>query len=463
MSTGPDHEHDHDHGHDPGHDHDPGVRHEADVETAGSRVTMNVTVDADTVTSNVQEVARIFRQRAKLPGFRRGKTPMSMIRQRFKEEIREHVLEHMIPRHVAAEIDARGLKPLHNPILDKVDFDPEEPLVFTVHFDVELELEAAGYKDLAATKTIYPVTDDAVDKAVGNMREEAAKLESIDEGETARANDYVRISISIFPRDGKGKKLAEEDRYVHVGHEEAIPGLNSQLEGLKVGDTREFVTELGAPYPNHLLAGKEVTCRLEVSEVKRRHLPDIDDEFARDLGAADLEELRAKTREDFARHLEDEAERDVERQLLDRVLEVNPVDAPESMVEVRLDQAVRRAAEDLARQGIDPRHSIDWTSFRADNRPGAQRAVAEELLLDSIAAAEEIEVDDAEVVAEIKSHQEGHPGGTSAAVVQQMRKEGSFEALRKALVRRGALDFVKQHATIETVEGTPDVASEPAE
>ena len=436
-----------------GHDHS---NHETQFEQLGSRISMKFTVAAEEVARNVDEVAKAFRQRAKMQGFRRGKAPMSMVRQRFNEEIRDHVLEHMVPAHLGTELDARGLQPLCNPVLENVDFDPERPLVFSVHFDVQPEISMSGYKDLMATKSILRITDEAVDKAIDNLRERAAKLESVDGDEGAKQGDYVRTSIALFPRDGKGKKLAEEDRYVHLGEEQAIPGLNVQLEDLKVGDSREFLTELGEVYPNDLLAGKEVTCRAEVTEIKRRHLPAIDDDLARDLGLEDLAELREKTGEDFGRHMEEEAERDMERQLLDQVIEANNIDTPESLVEARLDQAVQRAAQELARQGIDPRTSMDWSRFRADNTADARRAVNEELLLDGIAAAESIEVGENEVVAEIESHEEGQPEGRVAALAQQMRKDGSFDGLRRAMVLRRALDFVKQHATIETVEEAPE-------
>ena len=451
-------DHDHDHGgHDHGdHDHDSAaVEHEASMERVGSRVIMEMTIGAEEVSAALDEVARAFRQQAKLQGFRRGKAPLAMIKQKFAEEIRENVLDRLIPLHLGHEIKARDLKPIHNPRLDDVDFSAGAPLKIKVHFDVEPEVEVGGYKNLDATRAVKPVSDEAVEKAVSSMREQAAKLESVDEG-GIELGDYVIAKITLFPRDGKGKKLAEEERFVRVGEEQAIPALNTQLEGQEKGGVREFVTELGASYPNDLLAGKEVTCRVEVQDVKRRHLPPVDDELARDLGFADLEELRVKMRDNYNERMEEEADREVTRQLMDQVIAANRIDTPESLVDVRLDQSMQRAAEDLARQGIDPRDSVDWAGYRADNRPHAERAVTEEILLDGIASAEGLEVDDADVLAEIESHHEGQPEGTGARLARQMRKDGSFEALRRAMLRRRALDFVKSHATIENVEASPE-------
>jgi trigger factor len=137
---------------------------------------------------------------------------------------------------------------------------------------------------------------------------------------------------------------------------------------------------------------------------------------------------------------------------MDQVIAENPVDAPESLVDQRLDHSMQRAAEDLARQGVDPRNSVDWAGYRTENRPHAERSVIEEILLDDIAEKEGIEVDDDAVMAEIESHQEGQPEGTGARLVQQMRQDGSFDGLRRAMLRRRALDWVKSHATIDSVE-----------
>ena len=430
---------------------DAGPNHEVTLERQGARVNLRLIVPAEEVAAHVQSVTQAFRERARLPGFRRGKAPISMIRQRFRDEIREHVLDHMIPEHVSTELQSHELRPLHAPILDKVDFDPEGPLTIAVHFDVAPEIEVSGYTGLKAARQREPVTDDVVERALGDLRERAAKLDPVAEGEATVAHDYVRAAVALYPKDGKGKRLAEEDRYVHVGEERAIPGLNSQLEGMSVGDAREFVTRLGDVYPNDLLAGKEVTCRVEVKDIKRRHLPGIDDELAKDLGLADLEELRAKTSEDLDRQLELQAERDVDRQLLDQVLEANPIDAPASLVDERLEQEMRKAARELASQGIDPQYSVDWRSFRADREAAAERAVKEELLLDRIADAQEIEVDDPTVAEEIERHQSD--GNTPVStIVQQMRKDGSFEGLRRLMVRQHALDYIRRHATIEGAE-----------
>jgi len=427
--------------------------HEAEVERHGSRVDLRVTVPAATVSDHVDEVSKAFRGQAKISGFRRGKAPMSMIRQRFRDDIREHVLEHLIPRHVSSELESRGIEPLHNPVLDDVDFDFDGPLTFRVHFDVRPEVEIQGYRDLQATRRVHRVTDDIVSRAMGDLRERAAQLEPV-EGAPVHTDDYVRAELTLLPRDGKGKKLAEENRWIHVGHEQAIPGLNSQLEDLEVGDTREFVTRLADAYPNDMLAGKEVTCRVEVEEIKRRHLPPVDDDLAKDLGLDDLAELRDRVRADLEQQVAERAEQGVEQELLEQVLEANDIEAPESLVEDQLDRFTEGTARELAQQGVDPREGVDWRSFRAERRETAVHAVQRRLALDAIADAEEIEVEDAAVVARIERHPRAAEEDPRA-LVQQMRQDGSFEGVRSMLRRERALALVKESATIDSVEVEP--------
>ncbi len=298
------------------------------------------------------------------------------------------------------------------------------------------------------------------------LRQRAARLVPADEGATASEGMFARCDITLLSKDGKGRRLAEENRFVPVGEEKAIPGLNDQLPGLAVGDEREFVTALADNYSNDLLAGKEVRCRVHVQELKRRHEPALDDDFAKDLDFESLEALREQIRENLAHEMEHKADRAVDDQLLARLREANPVDVPRSLIERRLDEMTRRFANDLAQQGVDPREAVDWRAFRKEQRGSAESSLAEEMLLDSVAEKAEIVVEDDDVTAEIQRQVERREGGQKrpvASVVQQMRKDGSFTAMRLSMRRRMALEHLRGRATIELESGGstgPEEASE---
>ena len=426
------------------------IDHEAEHSQDGVRHTLRLVVAADLMRRRLEVAAQAFREHARLAGFRRGKAPLSMVTQQFGNQIRQRVLDETIPEFVRSELQARDLHPLDSPALGDVEFSPGEPLTFTVSFDTAPEVVVAD-AELTATRQRPELSDEMVDEALANLRDRAASLAPASVGEVISAGMFARCDIALFAKDGKGRKLLDENRYVRVGEEGAIPGLNAQLEGLAVGDERTFVTELADAYPNSLLAGKEVRCRVQVSEIKRRQLPTIDDDFAKDLGFDDLAALRAKAGSDLTRSMEEKAERAVEQQLLEQLRTKNPVDVPESLTERRLDEMSQRFASDIAQQGVDPREAIDWAEFRAENRQRASDGIAEEMLLDRIADDEQIVVDDEAVTGEIRSQLAQSEGGNERSlpsVVQQMRKEGAYEGLRLTMRRRLALDHLQDRATI---------------
>ncbi len=336
-----------------------------------------------------------------------------------------------------------------------MDFEPGSDLEFTVRFDTAPEVTVENTA-LTASRPVVEVTDEMIDEALEQLRDRAGRLVPVAEGTAAAMEMFARCEITLLPKDGKGKKLAEDSRFVRVGHEQAIPELNEHLVGMAEGGSSEFVTELSQQYPNSILAGREVLCQVKLAELKERQLPEIDDEFAKDLGVEDLAALRARAGDDIRTNLESSADRAVEARLLQGLREANPVDVPESLVERRLDEMSRRFANDLAQQGIDPRNALDWQAFRGEQRGNAADSIAEEMLLDRVAENEGIEVDDDAVEAEIRSQLEQSEGGKErpvVSVIQQMRKDRSFESLRLTMTRRLALDHLRGHATIEDESG----------
>lgn len=444
------HSHDHDHhdGHDHGHDHDHGYT--ANHTQHGVRHVLEFVVSPESMSARVDAVAALFRDRARVAGFRRGKAPLAMVRKQFADDIRQRVLDDAIPETLSHELGHLGLQPLDTPQLDRVEFDSGGPLSFAVSFDTVPEI-SLGKLDFAVERQQPGVTDEMVQEAMQDLQQRFARLVPVAPGEAVAAGQFARCELSLLSRDGKGRRLAEENRFVRVGEERSLPALNEALVGMQVGQEKEVAVTVAEGHPNALVAGKELTCRVRVDELKERTLPNLDDDFARDLGLESLEDLRSRTRQDLDANLQQQADRRVETDLLAAFREANPVEVPESLLERRLDEMVRRFAQDLAQQGIDPRNAVDWGAFRRDQQTAAAHGLAEEMLLDALARDEGIELDDDAVVAEIRSHWERSEGGKSrplASIVQQMRKEGAFENLRLTMRRRSALERLKARASI---------------
>ena len=449
-------DHDHDHDDDDDHDDASGPEYDSTHEREGVNHKIEIVVPAEWMSDEYDGVAHAYRGRIRLPGFRKGKAPLTMVRQQFGDQIRKHLLDHVIPEFLSRDLRTRELQPIESPSLDQVEFQPRSELRFSVRFDTAPEVQATNTDGLTATVEIAAVTDEAVDAALEQIRERAARLVPADDGSTITEGSFVRCEIALFPREGKGKRLAEEDRFVRVGEETAIPSLNAQLDGLRVDDERTFIAELGQEYPNAILAGKEVSCRVRVREIKHRQVPTLNDEFAKDLGVEDLATVRARITEDLEREQHDRAERGVEEQLLEQMRDRHPIDVPGSLIERRLDQMTQRLATEIAQQSIDPAEALDWRGFRAENRVAAERSIAEELLLDRLCEDEGLVVSDDDLDSKVETQLRASEGGKTrplSAVLQQMRKDGSYETMRRTLMRRLALDRLKHHATIERIGG----------
>ena len=406
---------------------EPRAEHQATLLGDGVSLRLEIEVPAATVQKEVEHAVGSLRNRVRMRGFRRGKAPSGMIRQQFRDEIQRHVLDQLIPRYVSQELRARELNPIDAPRLDRVDFEPDAPLRFVVRFDVAPEVETVHIDNVRAVRRPAEVNDDMLERAIGRLRERAAELLPLPAEATAEAGDFARLNIKLMPRDGKGKRLAEENRFVQLGNEQEIPALNEHLAGLHAGEQRRFLTQLSESYPNALLASKEVTCEIEVQEIKRRQLPAVDDEFAKDLGFDGLVALRDHTTTELHRHAEEASERDVDQQLLASLRTANPVEVPPSLVDRRLDETMERVARELAQQGVDPREGVDWAAFRAEQKTPAEQSIAEEILLDHLAQQEDLKVSELEVDEEIRRRlqdSEGGKTGSLASIRQQMRRMG---------------------------------------
>lgn len=433
---------------------DQAPSHQAQHTQDGVRHTLEIVVSAESMAEQVEQVAQAYRGRVRVPGFRQGKAPLSMVRQQFGDEIRQKVLDHAIPDYLRREMEKLELEPIGSPALETLEYSSGEPLKFVVLFDTAPEV-VVGQKDFTVGRAEGAVSEADIDASLEQLRDRAASLVPVEDGIAATGN-FARCQISLLPKDGKGKRLAEENRFVLIGEEKSIPGLNAQLEGMETNQDREFVTELADEFPNAILAGKEVLCRVRIEDLKQRQLPALDEDLAKELGFETLDALRDKTRDDLATQMKENAEREVENQLLEQFRTANPVQVPEALIEPRLDEMVRRFAGDIANQGVDPRSAVDWAAFREQSRGHAEQSLADELLLDQLASDEQIEVDDATVQAEIQRQLDNREGGnqrTAASLTQQMRKDGSFDSLRLTLRRRLALEHLKGHATIDSVVG----------
>jgi len=416
------------------------------VQISGCKKNLVAEVPPETIEEEVGRLARKYAQQAKVPGFRPGKVPLAIIRQRYGAELREDVTQELISRTWKEAVLEHDIKPLTEPTVEKVESEPGSALKFVLSFEVMPVIEVADYKGVAVTLTPPAVEDSDVDAAMERYREEHAQFAPVETGEV-RDGHYVTIQLD-GEFEGGGKHIHEEDITLAVGASQTNRDFSENLLGAKVDEERRFDVAYPEDYRQKKLAGNTVHYQAKIKEIKEKQVPELSDDFARDMGAASLEELRGRIRDELVTNARRVAEEKAREGVLDQIVQRLSFDVPESLVQGELEDRARRIASNLAHQGIDvTKTSIDWKKVFEEERPFAEKSVRHRLVLDAIARQENLEITEDELDAEFRKI--GEQGGKSAAAVRaQFEKDQRLQQFRLYLLQHKSLDFIYRNATI---------------
>jgi trigger factor len=381
-----------------------------------------------------------------VPGFRPGKTPPRVIKQRFKDQILHDVAHDLIPRAVDNALRENGFEAVDTPDVRDVNIEEGQPLTFTASFDTVPPFDPGDLSTIAYKRASSAITEESVDLSMQRLRDRAARFEpvegrGIDHGDTA--------VVDLERREPNGATDKHTDVNIELGAKANPPGFDEQLLGLEVGATKSFDIHYPDDYAITELAKTDVSYTVTVKAIKRRVLPELDDEFAKDMGEFDtLVGLKARVREDLEHEAKHAAEREDRAELMKQLATRLPFEAPPSMVEREVDRRLEEFARRLIDQQIDPRQAgIDWNAFRESQREVAREGVAAALVLDELIRREHIEVSDDEVEREVARYAE-RTGRTPAAVRAALEKEGGLSRVSAGLRREKAVEFVLGRATI---------------
>lgn len=404
-------------------------------------------IEPELVEKEIEARAQHYARRVKVPGFRPGKIPVAVIKQRFRGQVLEDVVETLVNRVVFEELEGRGLKPLATPKVEDLKIEENKPLTFRATFETLPFIELPEYKGLEVKTRKAQIGDDLVDKEVDRLREEAARYDPV-EGRPLREGDFAVLDVD-YARDD-GTKKHDENVLVEVGADSNHKELNAALLGMSPGESKtvqiSYEAEGGAPN----LAGRTVEYALSLKAVKNKVVPAADDEFAKDLGEfASLAELKDRLRRQLTAAEERKIDRETRESLLDALVAKAGFEVPDALVERHMAARTRSAAEGLAMQGIDPRKAgVDWKEFHDAQREAAVRGAKADILLDEIGRREGIEVGEAELDAEVARLAE-RMKRPKESVRQAMEKEGELSALRARLREDKTLDLLKATAKME--------------
>jgi trigger factor len=414
------------------------------TDVTDTQKTIRFEIPSEVVDAEINRLAKDYSKQARLPGFRPGKVPATLVKQRFREQILRDVVNELIPRAVQDALLERGIEPVDTPGITEVALEEGRPLTFTAAVETVPPFDPGDLTAITLRAAPATVGEHAIEAALQRLRERAATYEPI-EGRPAADGDIVVADIER--RTAEGESDRHQGVNVEIGAPANPPGFDEQLTGLGEGEEKAFTIRFPEGYPVAELAGTDVGYTVRVTGLRRKVLPELDDELAKDLGELEsLEALRERVTADLQAEADEAASRqlrsDLLRQLADRV--TFPV--PGSLVEREIDRRVEELVRQLVEQRIDPRQvGIDWRQFREAQRDAARAAVASALALDEIARRESLTVEAEDVDKELEQFA-SRSGRTVPAVRAQIEKEGGLGRLTAGLRREKAIDLALSRA-----------------
>ena len=411
--------------------------------------TLDIEIPVVEVDRRLEEVARRLQRRASLPGFRKGRVPLEMVRQHYAEAVEQEFLETFVPRFATEAIDEAKLLPVVTPLVRNLSFGPGKPLTFEAVVEVRPEVEAKDYKGIRVPRRASPVEDSAVDAVLRQLREDSAVF--VDLARPSERGDVVLLdSVRV---DANGRRMSgtrAKNRRIELGAPGVAPELESGLMGAEAGQERTIEIQYPADYPADELAGKAARYLVSVRMIQEKKLRELDDNLAKELfGLPSLEELRSRVRLNLEGEERVRVQREVDGAVSAELVRRNPFELPGALTQRTLERVIEEAVqgrtvpEDLHRQ-LEERY-----------RPGVELSLKREVLLDAVARQEKLAVADEEVAEEIQRMAQSDPK-QAARVRARYQSAERREALRESLLERKALEWL-----IEAAEIVDEVAAAP--
>ncbi|MGD0973503.1 MAG: trigger factor [Candidatus Korobacteraceae bacterium] len=394
---------------------------------------VSVEIPADVVEKEEQSVISEFQKHARVPGFRRGKVPAAIIRQRFSQDIKSELVEHLVPRYFRQETEKQHLVPVSQPQVTDIDLAGGKPMRFKASFEVLPEIDVTGYQEIRPEKNEISVTDEEVEQALGNLRERHATYENVEEERPLQDGDYAQAGFSGTSQEADAKPMNVDDVLVEIGGSATMKEFSDNLRGAKAGEERRFDVTYPQDFSDKRLAGKTIHYEVKIKSIKRKSTPELTDGFAKEVGSEfeSLEDLKTRIRESIQTGKQQEEEHRAKDKLVQDLVTKFDIAVPESMVEQQIDTRLERGLRALAAQGMrtEDLKRMDLGSLREGQRQAARREVQASLLLDKIADLETVEVSDEELDKEIES------------LSKQMQQ--TVEVVRKRLEENGSVDRIR--------------------
>jgi len=432
---------------------------------------ISIEIPSDTVSGELETFVSRYQRMARVPGFRRGKTPASLVRRRFADELKQEVVESLVPKYFREEVQKQGLAPISQPRIVDFHFEEGEPLRFKAVFEVMPSIELAPYGDLKAERADISVADDDVERELQALRENQASYNSVEEDRGLEDGDYAQASFNGTPIEKQESGLVDpsgnpvssgqqepkptgaqpvhmDDVLIDIGGTNTVREFSDHLRGAKTGEERTFTITYPEDAQDKRLAGKTLEYTVQIKGIKKKVVPELSDDFAKELGDfKSLDELRTRIRQQIEAQKRHEIEHSAKDKLVEELVNRNQFPVPESLVEHQVSSRLERGFRALAAQGMRPEdmRKMDFGRLRVAQRDAAVREVKASLILEKIAEKENIETSDPELEAEVErlAQQSRQP---VEAVRKKLVDDGALERMRERIRNEKTLDFLYQRS-----------------
>jgi trigger factor len=410
------------------------------------RRVVEIEIPPQIVQERAQAVVRELQRRTRLPGFRPGKAPASVIQQRFQDDIRSQVIQELVPEYIAATAREQKWEPVGNPSVSDVRYEEDAPLKFKATVEVLPEFELADYSALKVEITQPEVADDEVEKALVGLRERSAAYVNVDP-RPLRDGDFAGIAIQSGAPGKASSDVRVDEILCEIGGPNTVKEFTENLRGAEVGQELSFEVSYRPDHGDRRLAGKSVPYRVKVLGIKQKQLPELNDEFARELGEFDsLDAVRQHIRQDMEKSKLEEVEHKARTEVRKQLVALHDFSVPDTLVEKQIERRLERLRRQLASQGMDPESlSLDWGKVRAAQREEAVEDVKSTFVLEKIAHREQLEPEESEVQSEIERIA-SVTQSDAATIRSRLTREGGLDRMKSRLRIEKALDFVFQQA-----------------
>lgn len=414
-------------------------------------ITIEIPVDA--VSEEQESLVQQYAKEARVPGFRKGKVPAGVVRSRFAEQIREQLLENLVPQYYRVAVISGGYKPISSPHITNLKAEPGAAISFTASFDVMPEFELGDYKSAKVEKPEIKVSDEQVDTEIKALQERQASYDPVNEDRELSDGDFAQVSFQAKPKeDAAQTKEGEaaqpvqmEDILVEIGAANTVNEFSENLRGAKAGEEKSFDVAYPADFHDHRLAGRTLSYSVKVNAIKKKSLPELNDDFAKELSPEfeTMEHLKKAIRENLEAQLQHTAEHEGKEKLIDELIAKHDFPVPASMVEHQINLRLERGLRALAAQGMrtEDMRRLDFRKLRAAQSEAAIKEVRSGLLLTKIADNEGLQVTDEELNAEI-FQLAAQTNQTPDEVRKTLEQDQGVERIRARLRSEKALNFL---------------------